>query len=65
MTLHSEAVALFVFLNIKDNNIQGWFSDNGFIMVTNSKTVTFRAKQEISLNRFEENLKVISLHDAV
>jgi hypothetical protein len=64
VTLHSKAIAPFVLLNMKDNGIMGWFSDNGFIMVTSTKTLTFKSRHKLSLSTFEKNLEVASLHDA-
>jgi len=50
---------------MKDNTIQGWFSENGFIMINPRKTLVFKSKNAMSLSRFEDNLEIMSLHDVV
>ena len=65
ITLTTEAVAPFVFLNLRSNQVLGWFSDNGFIMVSPTQTVYFQSRNYVNLTEFQNGLEVLSLHDVV
>jgi hypothetical protein len=62
VTLASDAVAPFVFLNLKDSNVGKW-SDNGFIMVENTKVLTYSSNSPLSLQSFIDQFDMVSLFD--
>ena len=57
----TDNVALFVWLSVGD--IRGWFSDNGFLMISPNITVTFYAANNVTLNSLMRRLTVTSLSD--
>ncbi|XP_069671590.1 beta-mannosidase-like isoform X2 [Periplaneta americana] len=59
--IKTDAVALFVWLEAY--NIEGHFSDNGFLMVTSSRKVQFNAKQNITSDQLKQAVTIISLAD--
>lgn len=59
--ISSDNIAPFVW--IEANGISGRFSDNGFLMVTASRTIEFYAWQDISVDDLSQNLAVMSLMD--
>lgn len=61
-TLTSQAVAPFVFLNLR-NHTHGHFSDNGFIMVESKKEMIYYSRDVITLADFESQLHITSLFD--
>lgn len=61
ITLHSAAVAPFVWLDVGD--IPGRFSSNGFLMVSRNTTVTFHAWRPTSVAELSQSLTVRSLRD--
>ncbi|CAG7825645.1 unnamed protein product [Allacma fusca] len=63
--LSTEAIAPFVFLNNQRNDITGWFSDNGFVMVNPIQTVYFQSKNYLPIDEFKEGLEIVSLHDVI
>jgi len=60
--LNSEAVAVFVFLNLKTRP-HGYFSDNGFIHIEGVKTMTYVSRDVLTLTEFLADLEVMSLFD--
>ncbi len=62
MTLESDEIAPFVFLNLKENT-HGSFNDNGFIMVESSKVITYKSRDPIPLHSFIDQLDIVSLYD--
>lgn len=60
-TLHSNAVAPFVWLDVGD--LPGRFSNNGFLMVSRNKTVSFNAWRPTSITELTASLTVTSLTD--
>lgn len=61
-TLTSQAVAPFVFLNLRDHT-HGHFSDNGFIMVESQKELIYYSRDVITLADFQSQLHIASLFD--
>ncbi|XP_047201012.1 beta-mannosidase [Girardinichthys multiradiatus] len=61
VTLHSAAVAPFVWLDL--GNIPGCFSSNGFLMVTRNATITFDAWCPTSVAELSRSLTVTTLMD--
>ncbi len=61
-TLTSEAVAPFVFLNLRDHT-NGHFSDNGFVMVESQKELTYYSLDVITVEEFVAQLDITSLFD--
>ncbi|KAJ4448986.1 hypothetical protein ANN_00378 [Periplaneta americana] len=59
--IKTDGVALFVLL--ETDNIEGHFSDNGFIMVTPTRKVQFNAKQSITSDQLKQAITIISLAD--
>ena len=65
ITLSSEAVAPFVLLDFDINSeIRGEFSDNGFFMFENYKTITFFSRSSFQTTKqIRDNLKVKTVSD--
>lgn len=61
-TLTTQAVAPFVFLNLRDQT-HGHFSDNGFIMVKPELEMTYYSRDTITLEDFTKQLDITSLFD--
>ena len=61
VALHSAAVAPFVWLDV--GNIPGRFSSNGFLMVSENKTVNFAAWRPTSVAELSRSLTITSLTD--
>jgi hypothetical protein len=62
-TLTTEAITPFVFLNLLDHKY-GWFSENGFILTTPTKTLTYTPyKDPLTVEQFQQQLYVMSLYD--
>ncbi|MEQ2167898.1 hypothetical protein GOODEAATRI_008792 [Goodea atripinnis] len=61
VTLHSAAVAPFVWLDL--GNIPGRFSSNGFLMVTRNVTISFDAWCPTSVAELSRSLTVTTLMD--
>uniref|UniRef100_A0A669F7X4 Beta-mannosidase n=1 Tax=Oreochromis niloticus TaxID=8128 RepID=A0A669F7X4_ORENI len=61
MTLHSDSVAPFVWLDV--GNIPGRFSSNGFLMVSRNRTVDFTAWRPTSVAELTASLTITSLRD--
>ncbi|KAJ6635884.1 Beta-mannosidase, partial [Pseudolycoriella hygida] len=61
-TLTSQAVAPFVFLNLRDHN-HGYFSDNGFVMVENEKEMVYYSQDVTTVEEFLSQLDITSLFD--
>lgn len=61
-TLTSNAVAPFVFLNLRDHT-HGYFSDNGFIMVETKKEMAYYSNDVITVEDFVSQLDITSLFD--
>lgn len=61
-TLASEAVAPFVFLNLRDHN-DGYFSDNGFVMVEGERIVSYHSRDVMTVEYFVSQLDITSLFD--
>ncbi|XP_069017064.1 beta-mannosidase [Embiotoca jacksoni] len=61
VTLHSASVAPFVWLDVGD--IAGCFSSNGFLMVSENRTVSFNAWRPTSVAELSASLTVTSLRD--
>jgi beta-mannosidase len=59
--LSSDAIALFVWLDLNINNFFGKFSDNGFHMTSPNKKIIFMTPSKVTADYLRENLKVISL----
>lgn len=49
--LESTGIGLFVWLNV--TRIDGYFNDNGFIMLNQTKTVIYTSNKDISLKLFD------------
>jgi len=62
LTLGTNEVAPFVFINLKNSN-HGKFDDNGFIMVESQKTIVYTSRDPIPLAEFIAQLDIISLYD--
>jgi beta-mannosidase len=60
--LNSDAVAPFVFINLREQ-AHGKFDDNGFIMVESSRTIKYASRDPISLTDFTQQLDIVSLYD--
>ncbi|ODN02454.1 Beta-mannosidase [Orchesella cincta] len=60
--ISTKAVAPFVFLTITDEH-KGYFSDNGFILTTPQKEMTYYSEKGMSAQQFTESLKIMSLFD--
>ncbi|XP_061599990.1 beta-mannosidase [Cololabis saira] len=61
VTLRSDAVAAFVWLDVGD--VPGRFSSNGFMMVSRNQTVTFDPWRPTSVAELSRSLTVTSLRD--
>ncbi|XP_037028038.1 beta-mannosidase-like [Bradysia coprophila] len=61
-TLTSEAIAPFVFLNLRDHT-NGHFSDNGFVMVEREKVMTYYSRDVMTIDDFVNQLDTTSLFD--
>lgn len=61
VTLHSDAVAPFVWLDV--GSIPGRFSSNGFLMVSRNTTVSFNAWGPTSVAVLSKSLTITSLRD--
>lgn len=61
ITLKTDKVALFVWLDAP--GIEGRFSENGWIQITQTKTVTFVPKSSASLDDLKKQLTVTNLFD--
>ncbi|XP_067335844.1 beta-mannosidase isoform X1 [Channa argus] len=61
ITLHSDSVAPFVWLDV--GNIPGKFSFNGFLMVSRNVTVTFNPWRTTSVTELTKSLTITSLMD--
>lgn len=61
-TLLADAIAPFVFINLRDVT-HGWFSNNGFTMVTPEATLTYTPKDPINGTYFQDQLDIMSLWD--
>lgn len=61
-TLTSEAVAPFVFLNLRDHT-NGHFSDNGFVMVEGEKIISYYSSDVMTVDNFVNQLDITSLFD--
>lgn len=61
-TLTSQAVAPFVFLNLRDHN-HGHFSDNGFVMVELEKEMIYYSRDIMTVEEFVSQLDITSLFD--
>lgn len=61
-TLTSEAVAPFVFLNLRDHTY-GHFSDNGFVMVEPEKEMIYYSIDVLTVEEFVSQLDITSLFD--
>lgn len=59
-TLTAEAVAPFVFLNLRDHT-HGHFSDNGFVMVEPEKEMTYNSLDAMTVEEFLSQLDITSL----
>lgn len=57
--LTTDAVAPFVWLEVE--GLQGRFSDNGFVLVTQQTTVQFYSKDVLSADEVQSKLSVTSL----
>lgn len=57
----TDGVAVFVWLEI--NSIAGEFSDNGFLLVTPTRTIEFVAKEEVAREKLQQAITIISLAD--
>jgi len=62
LALRSDAIAPFVVMNLR-NNPRGYFSDNGFIMVNATKTVTYTSQNPLAPNEFLLQLEIMNLYD--
>uniref|UniRef100_A0A665WM54 Beta-mannosidase n=1 Tax=Echeneis naucrates TaxID=173247 RepID=A0A665WM54_ECHNA len=61
VTLHSAAVAAFVWLDV--GSVPGRFSSNGFLMVSRNATVSFTAWRPTSVAELSRSLSIRSLAD--
>ncbi|PNF17252.1 Beta-mannosidase [Cryptotermes secundus] len=61
ITIETNRVALFVWLEASD--IPGEFSDNGFLLITQTWKVEFNAKEEVTSEQLKGNITIISLAD--
>lgn len=59
--LKTDAIVPFVWLNVQ--NVPGLFSDNGFIMVYDSVTISFYSRKNVSLKNISSNLNITHLMD--
>jgi hypothetical protein len=59
--LSSDTIALYVWLSAGDS--PGWFSENGFLLVSSQATVTFQARGRVSILQFQKKLMVKCLTD--
>jgi len=62
VTLRADAIAPFVFINLRDNP-RGYFSENGFMMVTPDKTVSYTSQVPLQPNQFLMQLEIMNLFD--
>lgn len=61
-SLKTEAVAPFVFLTVRGEQ-HGYFSDNGFVQVTQIKQMTYYAENGISVEKFLDKVEIMSLYN--
>lgn len=61
-TLTSQAIAPFVFLNLRDYT-HGYFNENGFIMVETTKEIIYYSRDAITIDEFTSQLHITSLFD--
>ena len=59
--LETDGVAVFVWLEAGD--FLGYFSSNGFLMVSPTKSIDFIAQENITVEQLQEALTVVSLAD--
>lgn len=58
----TDNIALFVWL--ESHQVAGHFSDNGFLQVEPTKTVTFYGDSDVTLEEIVANLSVTHLQDS-
>jgi beta-mannosidase len=58
----TDKVALFVWLEASD--VAGQFSDNGFLLVTPTRTIEFIAKEDVTSDKLKHAITIVSLADA-
>ncbi len=63
VSLETDALALFVYLDMNTTDFYGAFSDNGFHMTEPNQTITYKAQTTISVDDIRKNLIVKSLAD--
>lgn len=61
VTLHSAAVAAFVWLDV--GSVPGRFDSNGFLLVERNRTLAFSAWRPTSVAELTASIKVTSLRD--
>lgn len=61
-TLTSQAIAPFVFLNLRDHT-HGHFSENGFVMVESEKEMIYYSRDALTIGEFALQLHITSLFD--
>lgn len=61
-SLKTEAVAIFVFLTVRGEQ-HGYFSENGFVQVSQIKQMTYYSENGISVEKFLEQVEIMSLYN--
>ena len=61
VSVKSRLPAAFVWLQAP--SVPGHFSDNGFLMTSRERDVTFYADEDVAEEDVEEALSIMSLHD--
>jgi hypothetical protein len=64
IVLESDGIAPFVWLDFRlGSNIEGIFSDNGFVMFSNRKLIQFYGQNPVSIDKLKSELTIKSLTD--
>ena len=64
--LQTDKIAPFVWVDLNyQANINGTFSDNGFLMLNQNKQITFTSNEQITVNQVKTNLIIKSITDVV
>ncbi len=66
INIETNAIALFVWLDLKENsNIRGRFCDNGFFMFDSKREIQFYSLKPVSIDELKSKLTVRSLTDVL
>ncbi|ODM87399.1 Beta-mannosidase [Orchesella cincta] len=61
-TVTTDAIAPFVFFTVRGDH-RGYFSDNGFVLVTQERKMNYYSESGITPQQFMDRLQVMSLYD--